>query len=85
MALGADIDLDTVTGIENGEIKTVIGESGRYPCRAVVIAAGSRHRRLGLPGEERFIGNGISFCAVCDGRRRRRRRQYGPAGDHAPE
>ena len=67
MALGADIDLDTVTGIENGEIKTVIGESGRYPCRAVVIAAGSRHRRLGLPGEERFIGNGISFCAVCDG------------------
>ena len=67
MALGADIDLDTVTGIENGETKTVVGENGRYPCRAVVIAAGSRHRRLGLPGEERFIGNGISFCAVCDG------------------
>ena len=67
MALGADIDLDTVTGIEDGETKTVVGENGRYPCRAVVIAAGSRHRRLGLSGEERFIGNGISFCAVCDG------------------
>lgn len=67
MALGADIDLDTVTGIEDGETKTVVGENGRYSCRAVVIAAGSRHRRLGLSGEERFIGNGISFCAVCDG------------------
>lgn len=67
MVLGADIDLDTVTGIEDGETKTVVGENGRYPCRAVVIAAGSRHRRLGLSGEERFIGNGISFCAVCDG------------------
>lgn len=67
MALGADIDLDTVTGVEDGETKTVVGENGRYPCRAVVIAAGSRHRRLGLSGEERFIGNGISFCAVCDG------------------
>ena len=67
MALGADVEMDTVTGIENGSVKTVIGELGRYEGRAVIIAAGARHRRLGLPREEEMIGNGLSFCAVCDG------------------
>ena len=67
MALGADVDMDTVTGIENGAVKTVIGENGTYEARAVIVAAGARHRRLGLPREEEFIGNGLSFCAVCDG------------------
>ena len=67
MGLGADIDMDSVTGIENGPVKTVIGENARYEARAVIIAAGARHRRLGLPREEALIGNGLSFCAVCDG------------------
>ena len=67
MALGADVDMDTVTGLENGPVKTVIGENGRYEARAVVIAAGARHRRLNLAREEDFIGSGLSFCAVCDG------------------
>ena len=67
MALGADVDMDTVLGIEDGTVKTVIGEAGRYQARAVIIAAGARHRRLGLPREEDMIGNGLSFCAVCDG------------------
>lgn len=67
LALGADVDMDTVTEVRNGEWKTVIGENGCYQARSVVIAAGAKHRRLNLPDEERFIGNGISFCAVCDG------------------
>ena len=67
MALGADVDMDTVTGIENGPVKTVLGENGSYEAKAVIIAAGARHRRLGLPREEEFIGSGLSFCAVCDG------------------
>ena len=67
LALGADVDMDNVTGIENGPVKTVIGENARYEARAVIIAAGARHRRLGLPREEALIGNGLSFCAVCDG------------------
>ena len=67
LALGADVDMDAVTGIENGPVKTVIGENGRYEARAVIIAAGARHRRLNLPREEEMIGNGLSFCAVCDG------------------
>lgn len=67
LALGADVDMDTVTGIENGPIKAVIGEMGRYEAGSVIIAAGARHRRLNLPREEEMIGNGLSFCAVCDG------------------
>ena len=67
MALGADVDMDGVLGIEDGAVKTVIGEAGRYEARTVIIAAGARHRRLGLPREEEMIGNGLSFCAVCDG------------------
>ncbi|MGM9562970.1 MAG: NAD(P)/FAD-dependent oxidoreductase [Faecousia sp.] len=67
MALGAEIDMDTVTEVMDGDVKTVVGEAGRYEARSVIIAAGARHRRLNLPGEENFIGNGISFCAVCDG------------------
>ena len=67
LSLGADIDMDNVVELLDGEVKTVVGESGQYEARAVIIAAGARHRRLHLPGEEDFIGNGISFCAVCDG------------------
>lgn len=67
LGLGADVDMDTVLGVEDGAVKTVIGETGRYEARAVIIAAGARHRRLGLPREEEMIGNGLSFCAVCDG------------------
>ena len=68
MALGAEIELDTVTGIEkNGKVIKVIGEGGEYEASAVIIAAGSKHRQLGLEGENELIGEGVSYCAVCDG------------------
>lgn len=67
MALGAEIDLDCVTDVFDGETKTVVGENGKYEAKSVIIAAGAHHRRLHLPKEEDFIGNGIYFCAVCDG------------------
>lgn len=67
LSLGADIDMDTVTGVRSGDVKTIVGESGSYEAKSVIIAAGARHRRLHLPNEEALIGNGISFCAVCDG------------------
>ena len=38
-----------------------------FEARAVILATGAKHRLLHVPGEERFIGDGISFCAVCDG------------------
>ena len=65
---GAEVEVDTVVFIENcGNFKKVVGESGTYEAKAVIIATGARHRTLGLPREEEFIGEGISFCAVCDG------------------
>jgi len=67
LALGAEIDMDKVIQVKDGEVKEVIGENSTYLGRSVIIAAGAKHRRLGLDREEEFIGNGISFCAVCDG------------------
>lgn len=69
MTQGAEIDLDKVTGIE-GEpgCYTVACESGkRHDAKSVIIASGSHHRQLGIEGENNFVGEGISYCAVCDG------------------
>lgn len=69
MNLGADVELETVTGVEiDGDIKRVKTEEGSvYEAKAVILAVGVKHRTLGLPGEDDLIGKGISFCAVCDG------------------
>ena len=67
---GAEVEFDRVTSVSKGEngIFAVECESGETKyARAVIIANGCRHRRLGLEREEDFIGEGISFCAVCDG------------------
>jgi thioredoxin reductase (NADPH) len=57
-----------VTGIvDNNGVLSVSCEDGDYIAKSVIIATGSKHRQLGLDNEEEFIGNGISFCAVCDG------------------
>lgn len=68
LAQGADIEMETVTAVEDrGTVKLVITEEGSHECRSVIIAAGVRHRQLGLPRENEFVGAGISYCAVCDG------------------
>lgn len=65
---GADMEMDTVLGVEDlGTTKKVHGEYADYEAKAVIIATGAAHRHLGIDREEDFIGNGISFCAVCDG------------------
>ena len=69
MGLGADVELETVTGLEkNGDVFTVSTEDGAtFEGKSVILAVGVKHRTLGLDGEEELIGSGISFCAVCDG------------------
>ncbi len=68
LAHGAQIELDTVVGIEDGEnCKIVKTQGGAFEGRAVIIATGAKHRHLGIENEEKYIGEGISFCAVCDG------------------
>ena len=64
---GADVEMAEVLSIRDGAVKTVVTDSGEYEGKAVVIATGARHRMLGLENEEKFVGEGISFCAVCDG------------------
>jgi thioredoxin reductase (NADPH) len=48
-------------------IKTIHTDQGTYLARAVIIAGGSELRKLGVPGEERLMGRGVSYCATCDG------------------
>ena len=69
IALGADIEIETVNGISQGEGCQVVSteEGSSYEAKAVVIATGVKHRMLGLEGEDDLVGEGISFCAVCDG------------------
>ena len=67
MTAGADIEICEVTAIKDGKVKTVVTDDGEFEAKAVIISTGAKHRLLGLDGEESFIGNGISFCAVCDG------------------
>ncbi len=68
MNLGADVELETVIRVENGDIKKVHTEEGScFEAHAVILAVGVKHRMLGLPNEEELVGNGLSFCAVCDG------------------
>jgi len=69
MALGADMELEKVVNVEKtADGFTVHTEEGNaFYGKTVILAVGVKHRTLGLPGEEDLIGNGISFCAVCDG------------------
>ena len=68
LSLGAEIELDEVTAVEtDGKIKKVIGKNATYEAKSVIVATGSKHRKLGVADEEKFVGAGISYCAVCDG------------------
>ena len=64
---GAEVECAEVLGVTDGEYKTVHTDSGDYKAKAVIIATGAKHRMLGLEREQDFVGEGISFCAVCDG------------------
>ncbi|MBO5415529.1 MAG: FAD-dependent oxidoreductase [Clostridia bacterium] len=68
MAHGADIEMATAQKIEKkGGYLTVVTDQGAFDGKTVIIAAGSKHRHLGIDREEEFIGEGVSYCAVCDG------------------
>ncbi len=68
LAQGASLEPDEIKSIEkiDGGFRAV-GEFGSYEAKTVIIAAGAKHRQLGVEGENRFTGEGISYCAVCDG------------------
>lgn len=51
---------------KRGNICVVKTRSGIYESMAVIIATGKKPRKLGVPGEEKFLGKGLSYCATCD-------------------
>ena len=67
MGLDAEIECMTAQKIIPGNPHKVVCDDGEFLAKTVIIATGTKHRLLGLPKEEDFIGDGISFCAVCDG------------------
>ena len=68
VSLGADIEYENAVSIENGVYeKTVFTEKNSYKCRSIIIATGLQKRRLNIENEEKFMGKGVSYCAVCDG------------------
>ena len=65
---GADIRYEDVTALElEGDVKRITTSDGVYEARTVIISTGSEHRHLGIDGEERLSGHGVSYCATCDG------------------
>ena len=69
VALGAQVRLEEVRSVDfGGKRKRVRTSSGELvEAKAVIVANGVERRRLGCPGEERFLGRGGSYCATCDG------------------
>ena len=66
--LGVEHLYGFVENIENhGDIKKVITDDQEFETRTVIVATGSKHRLLGVPGEEELNSRGVSYCAVCDG------------------
>jgi len=66
--LGVNFELETVEKVEKQEDIFVIKTNyNTYEAKAVIIATGATARKLNLDGEDKFLGNGVYYCAICDG------------------
>jgi thioredoxin reductase (NADPH) len=67
-ALGVKINKELIKGINKNEDGfEVVCENDTYQTKALIIATGSTTKKLGIVNEDKFVGKGISYCAVCDG------------------
>lgn len=66
-AAGADFINEEVTAITSGGDITLTTPTGSYRAKTAVLATGTERLRLGIPGEDRLDGRGVSWCATCDG------------------
>jgi thioredoxin reductase (NADPH) len=65
---GAELVADDVTAVDlTAEPKVIRTHDETHLAKAVIIASGSGYRELGVPGEKRLSGHGVSWCATCDG------------------
>lgn len=66
--LSVDFELEKVLKIEAlADKKIVTTDYNKYETKSIIIATGCKHRPLGIKNEDKFIGNGISYCVLCDG------------------
>ena len=66
---GTEVVLDDVVDLQlDGDVKYVtLGNGEKHEALSLIFATGSAYRKLGIPGEERLTGHGVSWCATCDG------------------
>jgi thioredoxin reductase (NADPH) len=65
---GVEVQMEEVLGLEKTPQGFVVkGYAQNYPTRTVILATGANPKQLGVPGEEKFYGRGVSTCATCDG------------------
>jgi len=67
--LGAIVEAGTIVALEDhgAEKKLTLGSGAVITARAVIVAGGNERRKLGVVGEEKYLGRGVSYCATCDG------------------
>lgn len=67
-ALGAEMLFEEIESVSlDGKVKSITTASGTHEAKAIILANGADRRKLGCPGEEKFSGRGVSYCAICDG------------------
>ncbi len=67
-AAGVQIEMDEILSLEkDGLLFKAGGDFDSYESKSVILATGVHHRHLNIPGEEKYLGKGVSYCAVCDG------------------
>lgn len=67
-AFGTEITYGEVLSVEvEGNIKRVVLQDKVFETKTIIIASGAAFKKLNVPGEEEFIGKGVSYCATCDG------------------
>lgn len=65
---GSEITYGEVVSIDvNNKLKKVILQDKEYETKTIIIASGANFKKLNVPGEQEFIGKGVSYCATCDG------------------
>lgn len=66
-SLGINVKYENVEEISKGDTIKIKTNAGKYESKALIIASGKKPKKLGVKGEDKFLGKGVSYCTVCDG------------------
>jgi len=61
------LSAEVIGAVPSARHNLVSTGEGDFTCESIIIASGAQYRRLGVPGEDEFVGRGVSYCATCDG------------------